>query len=271
MTARKKDILSSVLLVLVSTFLVFVVSTSFTMAWFSSSDTANGTFHLGGAVVVQVSDQQGTLADGDPITLTYAASELLPGIEVLPDIWVLLLQSTTTSVMRARIDTSVQGLTPEQNTQLNTWFRDAYLPQINTSWSVYTDGWFYYLGSAGSLGMVMTQTATDSGLTTPVYGTTFANYTATTDRTIQDSSTVTASLFAGAHNISIDFLTDSFRLPTSIDDSYANATITMTFYVEALQDYLLDGTEQNVLPTILNVKTIMDTLSPTHDANGDLI
>lgn len=267
---KQNKIVSSIMLVLVSVFLVFVVSTSFTLAWFASQDAATGQFSFGGAVVVQVANQDGELADSDPVTISYSADSLLPGIKILPDIQVLLLQSSTASVMRARIDTSVEGLSAAQNEQLNSWFVNSFMPQVNDEWDMHTDGWFYYLGLATSSTMVMTQTATDSGLTSAIYGSTYANYTAATNRSLAGDTTVLGSIAANSHNESIAFLTHSFRLPYNIDDSFANATISLTFYVEAMQDYIVNESEQNVLPTLGNVKPILDELSPTHDALGNL-
>ena len=261
------------MLIVVSVLLVYVVTSSFTMAWFSAPDEAGTMFAFGGAVVVEVANEQGSLGDGEPVDMQYSANYLLPGMRVIPFVYTMLRQSSTTAIMRARIDTTVTGLTPEQNQQLNIWFRDAFAPQIDNAWALNSaDGWYYFLGSNNSGTMVMTQTASDSGLTTPVYGTTYANYIPATNRTITNQNTVLGSVYPGSGNTILPFLTKDFRIPFHITDEYANATINLTFYVEALQDYLINTeTEENILPTLQNAKTIFDSITETHDPNGNPI
>ena len=47
-----------------------------------------------------------------------------------------------------------------------------------------------------------------------------------------------------AANVSIDFLTKRFVLPTFINNDYAKAKVTFTFKVEAVQDYLIDPLQE---------------------------
>lgn len=53
-----------------------------------------------------------------------------------------------------------------------------------------------------------------------------------------------ASIDLSQGNVSIDFLTKKFVLPTFIDNNYAKAKVTFTFTVEAVQDYLVDPTQE---------------------------
>ncbi len=270
---RCKDAITNIMLIVVSVLLVYVVTSSFTMAWFAGTDEGSTMFAFGGAVVVEVANQHGALSDGEPVEMDYSADYLLPGMRVIPFVYTMLKQSSTTAIMRARIDTSVTGLTPEQNEQLNIWFRTAFSSQIDQAWALNaTDGWYYFLGSNNSGTMVMTQTASSSGLTTPVYGTTYANYIPATNRTITNQNTVLGSVYPGAGNTILPFLTKDFRIPFHITEEFANATINLTFYVEALQDYLINTeTEENILPTLQNAKTIFDSITKTHDSSGNLI
>lgn len=53
-----------------------------------------------------------------------------------------------------------------------------------------------------------------------------------------------SSVNLGKGNVSIDFLTKRFILPSFIDNSYAKAKVTFTFTVEAVQDYLVDPLQE---------------------------
>lgn len=53
-----------------------------------------------------------------------------------------------------------------------------------------------------------------------------------------------ASVDLSQGNVSIDFLTKRFVLPTFIDNKYAKANITFNFTVEAVQDYLIDPLQE---------------------------
>lgn len=53
-----------------------------------------------------------------------------------------------------------------------------------------------------------------------------------------------ASVDLSQGNVSIDFLTKRFVLPTFIDNKYAQANITFNFTVEAVQDYLIDPLQE---------------------------
>lgn len=54
-----------------------------------------------------------------------------------------------------------------------------------------------------------------------------------------------ASIDLSAGNVSIDFLTKRFVLPTFINNNYAQAKVTFTFTVEAVQDYLVDPLQES--------------------------
>ena len=54
-----------------------------------------------------------------------------------------------------------------------------------------------------------------------------------------------ASIDLSQGDVSIDFLTKRFVLPTFIDNSYAKARVTFTFTVEAVQDYLIDPLQES--------------------------
>lgn len=53
-----------------------------------------------------------------------------------------------------------------------------------------------------------------------------------------------ASIDLSQGDVSIDFLTKRFVLPTFIDNGYAKAKVTFTFTVEAVQDYLIDPLQE---------------------------
>lgn len=60
---------------------------------------------------------------------------------------------------------------------------------------------------------------------------------------LQQASIASIDLSQG--DVSIDFLTKRFVLPTFIDNSYAKAKVTFTFSVEAVQDYLIDPLQES--------------------------
>lgn len=253
---------STVALIVLSVLLVISVATGATLAWFASQDNAVGTFTLGQPVVVSVTDAAG--ADATELNMTIASTNLLPGMLISPDVAVTLQPSTTATIMRARIDSEVVGGTGDPAT-LNQSFRDVLTPVISDAWVLYdTDGWYYFLGAGGLDARVMNTPAETSGLATPEFGSTVADYDAAllAPRTMlaTPENTVLASIVSGAAPKTIEFLVNDFRLPTDITNEYANAQINLTFYIEALQDYLVVG-DTNVLPTLANAKTLMDTLT----------
>lgn len=253
-----KENISKLLLVLVSTLLVIVATISITVAWFADYDFGSANLTLAGGIYVEVANEHGILADGEPISIEFNADKLLPGMVVIPKIYTVLRPTNNTAVMRARLDAKVTGLSAADNAQLALWFLQSYTPKIDTSWQLYEqDGWYYFLGSEATGTFVMTEPAESSSLTAPIYGVTNANYTPATNRVITDQNTVIGSVNSGVSNLALPFLNNNFRIPKEINNTYSNANIELTFYVEALQDFIIVGGE-NVLPTIANVKTIMD-------------
>lgn len=258
----KKLSASSVALIVLSVLLVISVTTGATLAWFASQDNAAATFILGEPVIVSVTEADGS--DSTVLDMAIDSTNLLPGMLIVPDVAVTLDASTTATIMRARIDSVVTGGAGD-NAVLNTAFRDELTPVISQSWVYYdTDGWYYFLGDAGLNSRVMNTTAEASALGAPDFGATTAEYdpvlTGPRSLEVVETDTVLASVVPGGTAQTIDFLTTSFRLPTDITNEYANADISLTFYVEALQDYLVI-TDTNVLPTLDNAKTIMDSIS----------
>lgn len=254
----KQENISKLLLVLVTTLLIIVTTVSLTVAWFADYDFGSANLTLAGGIYVEVANENNVLADGEPISITFNAEKLLPGMVVIPKIYTVLRPTNNTAVMRARLDAKVTGLSQEDNAQLTLWFLQSYTPKIDTSWQLYEqDGWYYFLGSENTNTFVMTEPAEHSSLTAPIYGVTNANYIPATNRVLQGANTTVGSVNSGATNLALPFLNTNFRIPKEINNSYSNATIELTFYVEALQDFLVINNE-NVLPTVANVKTIMD-------------
>ncbi len=59
------------------------------------------------------------------------------------------------------------------------------------------------------------------------------------------SAKTIASVDLSQGDVSIDFLTKRFVLPTFINNNYAKAKVTFTFTVEAVQDYLIDPLQES--------------------------
>ncbi len=76
-------------------------------------------------------------------------------------------------------------------------------------------------------------------------------------------------------NVSIDFLVKEFSLPTFIDNNYAKARITFTFTVEAVQDYLIDPTQEalgnaeRIPNNLANAILVFNNAFPASRAAGD--
>lgn len=259
---KRKDLVVSILLVIVSVLLAFVLVGAYTFAWFTSQDSASVTFAFGGAVLVNVADENNQLNDDEPLTVNYSGTFLLPGTKLSPQFYALFEQSSTSAIFRAKVNTWVEGLSPEKNNYLNSLFATELVNKIDSSWAMGGDGWYYFLGGAALPGMVMTQTASASGLSAPVYGTTNANYTAVTGyRTVEGENTVLASVYSGAGPVALPFLNQSFRIPTIINSDYAAGVIHIEFTVQALQDYLVDTTtDENILPTLANARSIFNSI-----------
>lgn len=253
---------SAITVVVLSVLLIMAVTIGSTLAWFASQDSATGSFILGEPVVVSVTEADGT--DTETLTMLIASDNLLPGMRVNPDIAVSLQPSTTATILRARIDSSVTGGTGDNET-LNQNFRDVLTPIIAGAWVLNVDdGWYYFLGDAGLDARVMNTPTEDSVLTTPEFGSTNADYDTalTAPRNFGDPAedTVLASVVSGTVIKTIPFLTTAFRLPTTITNEYATAQINVLFHVEALQDFIVIE-DANVLPTLGYAKTIMDSIS----------
>ena len=249
--------------IVLSVLLVMSVTVTGTLAWFASQDNAAGQFVLGEPVIVSVT--QADTTDTTTLAMTIASEFLLPGMLITPDIAVTLQPSTTATIMRARIDSTVSGGTGDVAV-LNQNFRDVLTPVINAGWVLNdTDGWYYFLGEGGLDARVMNTPAETSELGTPEFGATVADYDAALitarnwDATPED--TVLASVVPGATTKTVPFLVNAFRLPTAITNEYATATIDLTFYIEAVQDFLVVG-GTNVLPTLTNSTTVFEEISP---------
>lgn len=253
---------SAITVVVLSVLLVMAVTIGSTLAWFASQDSATGSFILGEPVLVSVTDASAN--DTETLTMLIASDNLLPGMRIDPDIAISLQPSTTATILRARIDSAVVGGTGD-NTLLNQNFRDVLTPIIAGAWVLNeSDGWYYFLGDAGLDARVMNTPTEDSVLTAPEFGSTNADYDTalTAPRSLGDpaENTTLASVVSGATVKTIPFLTTSFRLPTTITNEYALAQINVVFYIEALQDFIIID-DANVLPTLGNAKTIMDSIS----------
>lgn len=252
---------STIAIIVLSVLLVMSVTVAGTVAWFASLDNAAGNFTLGEPVIVSVTQADST--DSSELVMTIPSNTLLPGMLITPDIAVSLSPSTTATILRARIDTTVTGV--ENNEALNAYFRGVLTPVINNAWVLNEDdGWYYFLGAGGLDARVMVTPAEDSDLVTPEFGATNADYgeallTARSWET-NKGDTVLASVVSGTATKTIPFLIEPFRLPTEITNEYATATIDIIFYVEAVQDFLVvDG--NNVLPTLTNATGVFNSFS----------
>jgi len=260
---RKKISASATAAVVLAVLLVVATTVSATLAWFASRDSAAGSMTLGQPVIVNVTQADASAATA--LTFEVASDYLLPGMLITPDIAVTLQASNTATILRARLDSTVEGVSTALADQLNDDFRDVLTPRINAGWRLNEDdGWYYFLGTTGQNARVMTTTAEASTLTTPVFGATLAEYGAVVAaprawETTQ-SATVLGSLVPGAAAHTVDFLTNDFRLPTTITNEFANAEIILTFQVEALQDFLVIS-DANVLPTLANAITIFNIVA----------
>ena len=83
-----------------------------------------------------------------------------------------------------------------------------------------------------------------------------------------------ASVDLSGGNVSIDFLTNRFALPTFINNDYAKARITFSFTVEAVQDYLIDpnqeafGNPQRVPNNLVNSILVFNNAFPATKVDG---
>lgn len=258
---KKNRIVDNLLLIMLTT-LVLVATTTFTMAWFSASDTAsNSDLILGEPINLEIE----TEGDGH-FAVQVAGSELLPGMEVAPSLKVTFDASTTPALLRARISTSFAG-GPVANT-LQQDLQTSLENELTNAWVAYGD-WFYFIGNASTSTYVMTRTMEGVG---GLGGTTLiaesdAEYVVSSNRVAATpvEDTVLGSIYPGASTKEIWFFnpsSQSFRLPTSLTDEYAGGTLTFDFEVQAVQDLLLDEEESNtVLPTIDNAQIAFSSLA----------
>lgn len=256
----KKLSASAITIIVLSVLLVVSVAVAATLAWFAGQDSASGTLVLGQPVNVLVTDINGN--DTENLNLTISADTLLPGMRIAPNIAVTLQPSTTASILRAKFDVTVAN--EPQNGTFADDFRNQITDEISNAWRFNEeDGWYYYLGGSGDGARVMETTAEASTLTAPEFGTTTADYgdvvTGYRNWNETKTETVLASVVSGGANKTITFVSDAFRLPTSLTNEYAGTTISIEFEVEALQDYLVVS-DSNVLPTLVNAQTIFNSL-----------
>jgi hypothetical protein len=141
---------------------------------------------------------------------------------------------------------------------------------MDDTWAGYSDvttgDWYYYVGDASTnYTYVMEQTSEGVGIHTTGTHAIAGNdayYLPTTAGRVEEAglNTVLATIDATtARRIAfIDFTTQYFRLPTTITNEYAGATITLTFTVQAVQDFMLNvAGDATVLPTVENAARIM--------------
>lgn len=249
---------SGVAVVALAVLLVISVSIGATLAWFASQDSAGGTFTLGSPVIVTVTDT--SQQDTSTLAITIPSETLLPGVLIDPDIVVTLSASTTATILRASLTVLATDVVDAETLQQS--FVEALSDSIAAGWKYNgDDNYYYYLGTPGDDARVMETPAETSALTDPEFGATLADYGVAV-ATVRDwdenvGDTVLASVVPGAAAKSVNFLTQTFRLPTTLTNEVANSTITINFVVDAVQDYLVVG-DTNVLPTVDNAATIFN-------------
>lgn len=283
----KKIGASTIALIVVSVLLIMSLTVTATLAWFMDNDSANSPNILMGErveVTIDRSDVTGGMdanKDEAEFDVVIFADAVVPGMKVAPNLRVYIADSTTTVVLRTRLSVTVtggSGITGEQRIQLQEDIIAAIVDELGDDWvyveidgTSYDDkagkGWFYYLGNAASSSYthVMTRTAEgvgESGGTKLVDGYD-AEFIATTNGRAAnaDASTVAATINSNGTERAIYFFNPAnqfFRIPTSLDNNYAGATITLTFEAEVIQDFLLDADEDyTVLPTISDIARIL--------------
>lgn len=255
----EKSRYSKVNLILAILCVLLAVATSFvyTYAFFGSSEESDATISMAGPVVVRVADNTGQIANGGTLDFDLPTSVIIPGSTMKPSISAVIVETTTTAVMRAKFGVVVTGVSQAHKDDFESSLTSQILGVIDSGWAYNAgDDWFYFLGSSESdsgVVQVMNTPAESSGLTVPEFGNTYADYDNPYDRTLEADplNTVLASIKADSGNVTIPFLIQDFVIPFHLTTVFSEAEVHFTFTVEALQDYVVNlaGTE-NVLPTV---------------------
>lgn len=262
LNAKKIDF-KTIALIVVSTLLVASLSLAGTMAWFSATDSAtNNTLTMGDPIDLFIEEGD---AGADSFDIDVASDQLLPGMEIAPDLAVTFAASTTASLLRVTMgmsaDIGTSGLDQTTVDALAADLLTALEGKLTDGW--YADsGYFYYVGVSGDGSYVMTADA--DGVATGFAGTggkvgsTDAEYVAATDRTVAATTELAASVIPGGSTHTVTFFdpsSQSIRIPTSWEDNLSGVVLTLTFTAEAVQDYLVIG-DAVVAPTIANAATV---------------
>lgn len=264
LNAKKIDV-KTIALVVVSVLLVVSLTLAGTMAWFTANDSAtNSEIVMGQALSISIDE---TGAETGKFDIEVSGTQLLPGSLIAPLMKINFAQSTTAAVLRVKITVSGgEDVSNEFSDQIqsiaesNGWFYS------DPAGDPAGDGYYYYFGIAGAAGTYIMYNTAES--TTPVSGVTFvesgsatselgAVYTAAIDRTVSASSILGSVYAPNVGGVSIVFsdpASDYFRLPETWTDEVAQQTLTITFEVEAVQDFIIVSGAA-AAPTIANTQS----------------
>lgn len=239
---RKKVSGSSIAIVILSVLLVIAFTTIGTFAWFASKDSADKTLNMGGAVVVELTNNAGEKKSGTgnlQFTLPEGYTEgdgLLPGMWIHTDAAAKLAQSTTDAFLRAKITVvASQGKADEApSPELITKIQDYFFPEISKlanakGWyqvnnlketqdpGTADDTYFYYVGSQ-SLGPEQTKVEQSVNLLE-----------------VKCDTETSVPILGGTDKIAENY----FKVPTTWTNEVAELEIKFVLEIEAIQSKII--------------------------------
>lgn len=291
--AKKRIDYKGILLLVLVVGMVFALSITGTLAWFTDRDNASTDITLGQAVTVQITDSSKVSRDGKVFEIP-AGILGLPGTKLPADLNVTLGASTTAQVLRVKFGVEVEfnttptevptGWTVESEggatytdgtltgkTLTEAWeivvksaFDTLADSEVADGWEAYSDGFYYYLGTSSDGTKIMTKHSDEKATTDSAWGVTTARYKAGEDRTSIAADTTLASIIPGATSLKVEFLVNpDFRLPVEWTNQVAEATISVVFEAQVIQDQITNAAgTSTVLPNVTDVSRILNGLYP---------
>lgn len=227
----------SLFMILIVVGMVYFVG--FTLAFFADSGWANNGIGMAGKVLIEaVGNGNASIEDTHKcnleIDLDDEYSVLIPGMPMSLIANCKVYQSTTSPLLRAKIETSMTTSSSDETEKEATLNIIEYMSNklmtavTKNGWTENDDGYLYYVG------------------TNPEYG-------------VENDVLLKPIEVDDTQSEVVDFINTSIEFPTDVGKSYSGLGVKFKITFQAIQDFIPDDNGQKMENTIANSKKIFDS------------
>ena len=247
MTQEQKINRGTIIIFILSIVLVICLCATATLAYFAGNQKSNATLILGGPVRVSMvkNNNDEIYGKGNLVMNIYGNRDnILPGIGIDVQAIAKLTSSDydpTRALLRALLDISVTGISPEQAKKVEYMIRrdmgKALTGRIDGTSEYARDGWVLYEGD--------------------YY---YCSKDKQVDPKTNEEYIVLCPISTLAAGYNITFINGTFQFPQDYTNEYANVEITFCLTFQAIQEVMVNENNKQVPATIPTVKSVLDTL-----------